>query len=168
MGGGGGSAYHRLWVLRNLALALEQARTLEGIVEAFGDLPDGREQRRQAKGGGGAKALDRPPRTRGPKKGPGRGHYAKDTPCIIAWVARTGEVVLCVVRDFTARTGQRAALQAVKAGSSIFTASAGSYERLPDVGFLHESVNHSQGEWGCGETSTKPGQKVSSPSCVLI
>lgn len=144
------STYHRVWLLRNLALSLEHDRKVEGTVEAD-EIYQTAGQKGQQPHSGGPKGLKRPPRSRGLKKGPGRGHFEKDTPCIIAWVARTGQVVLQVVCNFTTQTVQKAALRAVKPGSRIFTDSAGSYEGLSEVGFLHESVNHTQGEWVRGE-----------------
>ena len=137
-------------MLRNLALSLEQDRKLEGTVEADESYQTAG-SKGQSSNGGGSKPLARAPRKRGLKKGPGRGHFDKDTPCIITWLARTGKVVLHVVRDFAKQTVQNAALRVVATGSRIFTDSAGSYASLSQVGFLHQSGNHSQGEWGRGE-----------------
>src|SRR5262252_1145775 len=50
---------------------------------------------------GGKKALGRHARGRRKKREPGRGHYDKDRPAIIAWVSRQGAVVLQATRDFT-------------------------------------------------------------------
>ena len=43
---------------------------------------------------GGKKALGRRARGRRKKREPGRGHYDKDRPAIIAWVSRHGDVGL--------------------------------------------------------------------------
>src|SRR5262252_11020538 len=53
---------------------------------------------------GGKKALGRRARGRRKKREPGRGHYDKDRPAIIAWVSRQGAVVLQATRDFTVQT----------------------------------------------------------------
>jgi transposase-like protein len=57
--------------------------------------------------------------------------------------------VLQVVRDFTIETAQKAANIAVKTGSVIYTDSAKSYAAL--VGYVHDSVNHSQREYARDE-----------------
>jgi hypothetical protein len=98
---------------------------------------------------GGSKELEHLPRKRGKRQPPGRGHYEKDSPAIIAWVSRTGYTMLKVVRDFTIETAQKAANIAVKTGSVIYTDSAKSYAAL--VGYIHDSVNHSQREYARGE-----------------
>jgi len=93
----------------------------------------------------GKKQLKRRKRNRGKKREPGRGHYDKDRPAIIAWVSRTGEIVLSGVKDFTAATVQKAADLAVKKGSHIYTDSARSYQALK--GYVHEFVNHTKKEY---------------------
>ncbi|MGB9595872.1 MAG: transposase [Candidatus Poribacteria bacterium] len=97
--------------------------------------------------GGGKKDLGREPRIRGKKKDRGRGHYNKDTPVIIAWVARLGGVVLQVLKDFTCETIRGAGMRAVRVGSVIYSDSAKSYRALSEIGFEHDYVNHSIGEY---------------------
>ena len=105
-------------------------------------------QKGQAKNGG-TKVLGRRPRGRRKKREPGRGHYDKDQPAIIAWVSRQGPVVLHAVKDFTVKTVQKAAHLAVHAGSRLYTNSASSYRALK--GYVHEFVNHTQKEYARGE-----------------
>ena len=93
---------------------------------------------------GGKKALGRRPRGRRKKREPGRGHYDKDRPAIIAWVSRQGQVVLQATKDFTVQTVQKAADLAVQAGSRLYTDSASSYRAVK--GYLHEYVNHTKKE----------------------
>src|SRR4029434_4600680 len=83
------------------------------------------------------------------KRGPGRGHYDKDRPAIIAWVSRQGAVVIHVTRDFTVKTVQKAADVAVRAGSRLYTDSARSYRALK--GYVHAFVNHTRKEYARGE-----------------
>src|SRR5438270_608802 len=83
------------------------------------------------------------------KPEPGRGHYDKDRPAIIAWVSRQGTVVIHATRDFTVKTVQKAADLAVRAGSRLYTDSASSYRGVR--GYLHEFVNHTQKEYARGE-----------------
>jgi ISXO2 transposase-like protein len=79
---------------------------------------------------GGPKPLGRRPRGRRKKCEPGRGHYDKDRPAIIAWVSRQGAVIIHATRDFTVQTVQKAANVAVYAGSRLYTDSASSYQAL--------------------------------------
>jgi transposase len=135
------------WWLRNAALSHEVHRHLEGTVEVD-ELYHTVGHKGQAKKGG-TKRLGRRPRRRRKKREPGRGHYDKDRPAIIAWVSRQGPVVVQAVRDFTVKTVQRAADLAVQAGSRLYTDSAGSYRALQ--GYGHEFVNHTQQEYARGE-----------------
>ena len=66
---------------------------------------------------GGPKLLGRRPRCRRKQCEPGRGHYDKDRPAIIAWVSRQGAVIIHATRDFTVQTVQKAANIAVRTGS---------------------------------------------------
>ena len=77
------------------------------------------------------------------KREPGRGHYDKDRPAMIAWVSRQGPIVVHAVKDFTVKTVQQAADLAVQAGSRLYTDSASSYQALK--GYVHAFVNHAQG-----------------------
>jgi hypothetical protein len=74
--------------LRNAALSYEMQRQVEGTVEADA-LKHTAGQKGQAKHGG-KKALGRRVRGRRKKREPGRGHYDKDRPAIIARVSRQG------------------------------------------------------------------------------
>jgi transposase-like protein len=98
---------------------------------------------------GGKKSLGRRPRRRRKKREPGRGHYDKDRPAIIAWVSRQGSVVVQAVKDFTVSMVQKAADLAIQAGSRLYTDSAGSYRAL--TGYMHEFVNHTQKEYARGD-----------------
>jgi transposase len=120
---------------------------LDGTVEAD-DLYHTAGQKGQAKTGGKT-SLGRQPRRRRKKREPGRGHYDKDRPAIIAWVSRHGGVVMQATRDFTVKTVQKAADLAMQRGSRLFTDSASSYRAL--TGYRHEYVNHTQKEYARGE-----------------
>lgn len=141
------TAYHWCWYFRNAAISYEIHRQLEGIVEA-----DEIYQTAGNKGqsiSGGCKRMNHLPRKRGKKQPPGRGHYEKDSPAIIAYISRTGWTVLTVVKDFTIETVQKSTDIAVKSGSTIYTDSAKSYKAL--IGYIHDCVNHSQKEYARGE-----------------
>jgi hypothetical protein len=120
--------------LRNAALSYEMQRQLERTVEAD-DLYHTAGNKGQAPGGG-KKSLGRRARGRRMKREPGRGHYDKDRPAIIAWVSRQGAVVIQATRDFTVKTVQKAADVAVQVGSRLYTDSASSYQALK--GYIHD------------------------------
>jgi transposase len=137
------TSYRWCWWLRNAALSYEMDRQLEGTVEAD-ELYHTAGKKGQAKQGG-KRPLGRRPRRRRKKREPGRGHYDKDRPAIIAWVSHEGPIVVQAVRDFTVTTVQKAADLAVHMGSRLYTDSASSYRALK--GYVLEFVNHTQQEY---------------------
>jgi len=141
------TSYRWCWWLRNAALSYEMQRQLDGTVEAD-DLYHTAGNKGQAKPGG-KKALGRRARGRRKKREPGRGHYDKDRPAIIAWVSRQGDVVIQATKDFTVQTVQKAAEIAVRTGSRLYTDSASSYRALK--GYIHDYVNHTQKEYARGD-----------------
>jgi hypothetical protein len=80
---------------------------------------------------------------------PGRGHYAKDRPALIAWVSRQGTVVIQATKDFTVKTVQKAADLAARTSSRLYTDSASSYRAVP--GYVHAYVNHTRKEYARGD-----------------
>src|SRR3982074_631155 len=141
------TSYRWCWWLRNAAWSYEMHRQREGTVEAD-DLYHTAGQKGQAKTGG-KKSLGRHPRSRRTKREPGRGHYDQDGPAIIAWVSRHGGVVMQATRDFTVKTGRKAADIAMPRGRRLFTDPASSYRAL--TGYLHEYVNHTKKEYARGD-----------------
>ena len=93
--------------------------------------------------------MGRRARGRRKKREPGRGHYDKDRPAIIAWVSRQGAVVLQATKDFTVQTVQKAAEIAVRTGSRLYTDSASSYRAV--TGYMHDFVNHTKKEYARGD-----------------
>jgi len=102
-------------------LSYEMHRQLEGTVEAD-DLYHTAGNKGQSKQGG-KKSLGRRARGRRKKREPGRGHYDKDRPAIIAWVSRQGAVVVHAVKDFlpSARCRRRRTWRSTRAVGSIRT-----------------------------------------------
>src|SRR5439155_19165404 len=141
------TSYRWCWWLRNSAVSYETDRQLEGTVEAD-DLYHTAGQKGQAQGGG-KKSLGRRARGRRKKREPGRGHYDKDRPAIIAWVSRQGAVVIQATRDCTVKTVHKAADLAVQAGRRLSTDSASSYQALK--GYVHEFGNHTKQEYARGD-----------------
>src|SRR5215472_11108376 len=141
------TSYRWCWWLRNAALSYEMERQLEGTVEAD-ELYHTAGHKGQAKQGG-TKSLGRKPRGRRKKREPGRGHYDKDRPAIIAWISRQGGVIVQATRDFSVKTVQKAADLAIQAGSRLYTDSASSYRLI--TGYAHDSVNHTKKEYARGD-----------------
>ena len=110
-------SYRWCWWLRTTDVSYETDRRLTGTVEAD-DLYHIGGHKGQAKQGG-PKPLGRRPRCRRKQCEPGRGHYDKDRPALIAWVSRQGAVVIQATKDFTVKTVQKAADLAVQAGSRL-------------------------------------------------
>jgi transposase-like protein len=143
----GRTSYRWCWWLRNTALSYETDRQVAGTVEAD-DLYHTAGQKGQAKQGG-KKSLGCRARGRRKKREPGRGHYDKDRPAIMAWVSRQGVVVIQATKDFTVKTVQKAANIAVRTGSRLYTDSASSYQALKGSGPAF--VNHPQQEDARGD-----------------
>jgi transposase-like protein len=122
-------------------------RQLAGTVEAD-DLYHTAGNKGQAQGGG-PKPLGRQPRGRRKKREPGRGHYNKDRPAMIAWVSRQGAVIIQATKDFTVKTVQKAADIAMQAGSRLYTDSASSYRAVK--GYVHAFVNHTKKAYARGD-----------------
>jgi transposase-like protein len=141
------TSYRWCWWLRHAALSYEMPRHVEGTVEVDERYHTAGHKGQAKKGGN--KRLGRRPRHRRKQREPGRGHYDKDRPAIMAWVSRQGPVEVPAVRDVTVKTVQRAADLAVQAGSRLYTDSAGSYRALQ--GYGHEFVNQTQKEYARGE-----------------
>jgi len=143
----GRTSYRWCWWLRNTAVSYDIDRQVADTVEAD-DLYHTAGQTGQAKQGG-TQHLGRRPRGRRKQREPGRGHYDKDRPAIIAWVSRQGSVVIHATKDFTVQTVQTAADLAVQAGSRLYTDSASSYRALK--GYVHAFVNHTRKEYARGD-----------------
>ncbi|HZC03568.1 MAG TPA: IS1595 family transposase [Gammaproteobacteria bacterium] len=141
------TSYRWCWWLRHAAVSYEMDRRVEGTVEAD-ELYHTAGKKGQAHQGG-TKPLGRRPRRRRKKREPGRGHYDKDRPAIIAWVSRQGPVVVQAVKDFTVATVQQAADLTIEVGSRLYTDSASSYRALK--GYHHEFVHHTKKEYARGE-----------------
>jgi len=141
------TSYRWCWWLRNAALSSEMQRQLAGTVEADELYHTAGNQGQATQGG--KKALGRRARGRRKKREPGRGHFDKDRPAIIAWVSRQGAVVIHATRDCTVRTVQKAADLAMQAGRRLYTDSASSYRAV--TGYVHEFVNHTKKEYARGE-----------------
>jgi len=77
-----------------------------------------------------------------------------DKAIVLGIKERGGEVVTRVIPDKRSWTVSAAFLKWVKPGSRVATDEARSFVELPDHGFRHATVNHSQGEHVNGEVHT--------------
>ncbi len=99
-------------------------------------------------------SLGRKPRCRGLKAKRGRGSWGKDMPLIMILVERKGVERYVLSTDVESETVGRVALRNVELGSRIYTDSFISYTILQTLGFEHERVNHSMGEYARGNIHT--------------
>jgi transposase-like protein len=105
--------------------------------------------------------LGRGPRCRGLRAGRGRGGWDKDViPFTI--IGRDGHEVYIPSRDVRGETIARIASRHIEAGSRIYTDSFPSYSILQGIGYRHEYVNHSMGEYVRGEAHINNCEKRAS------
>jgi len=93
--------------------------------------------------------LGRGPRCRGLRAG--RGGWSKDVIPVFTIIGRNGHEVYIPSRDVRGETVARIASRHIEAGSRIYTDSLPSYSILQGMGYRHEAVNHSLGEYARGD-----------------
>ena len=96
------------------------------------------------------KELGRRPRRRGLKHR-GRGTYDQDKPPIFCLVQRGGGRHILAARNVKKDTVHRILEEHVEEGSMIYHDEYGSYSGLEELGYEHESVCHSRGEYARGQ-----------------
>jgi hypothetical protein len=96
------TSYRWCWWLRYAALPSEMDRQLDGTVEVDERYHTGGNKGQATYSGN--KHLGRRARRLRKTHEPGREHYDKDRPAVIAWVSRQGPVVVQAIRDFTVTT----------------------------------------------------------------
>lgn len=102
------------------------------------------------KGRAGGLPLERPPRCRGLKK-PGRGTWQTDKTPIIGLVDRQGHAYLIPCANVQTPTIQPFVEHLVDHGATVYTDQYNIYNFLRRLGYTHETVNHSAGEYARGE-----------------
>jgi transposase-like protein len=102
------------------------------------------------KGGAGGLALGRPARRRG-WKWPGRGTWETDKVPVLGLVDRQGAVYLIPLPNVQTVTIRPFIQWLVRRGAKVYTDEYCIYQFLRRVGYQHETVNHSQGEYARGE-----------------
>ena len=81
----------------------------------------------------------------------GRGAWKNDNPPIFILVEKDGCKDYLPSTDVEEETVQKGVGRKVSECSKVYTDSFKSYSCLGEVGYTHESVNHSEGEWVRGE-----------------
>ncbi len=102
------------------------------------------------KGEAGGLKLERAARKRGLKQ-PGRGTWDSDKVPILGLVDRQGHLYLVPCVNVKTETIQFLIEYLTKQGATVYTDSYNIYNFLARVGYQHQRVNHSQGEYARGE-----------------
>ena len=93
----------------------------------------------------------RKPRRRRLKGARGRGTQATEKPPVFGMAQRSGEAVIRLLDNVRQKTIKPLILQTVAAGTLMHTDEYSIYGRLPEWGYGHKTVNHSQGEYARDE-----------------
>lgn len=96
-------------------------------------------------------AAGRAPRCRRLRGRRGRGTQATDKPPVLGMLQRDGEVRLQMLPDVQQATVRPVLTGTIAPGSLIYTDEYVTYARLPEWGYAHKTVNHSQGEYARDE-----------------
>lgn len=134
------TAHRLVWTIREQQLRLEEGRVLRGTVEVDEIYRTAGHKGRPPKGKEAERALARPPRRRGKKRGRGRGSAAEDAPALIGMVSRDGQVIVEVVPDVKRTHLEPVFRRRVAQGSTVYTDGASCYAFLEEVGYQHECV----------------------------
>jgi transposase-like protein len=81
----------------------------------------------------------------------GRGTLADEKPPVLGLIQRDGEVVVRMLPNVQQATIKPVITQTIAPGSLIYTDEYDIYNRLPEWGYDHKSVNHSAGEYARDE-----------------
>jgi len=81
----------------------------------------------------------------------GRGTLAKDKPPVLGLLQRDGEVVIHMLPNVQQVTIKPVITDTIAPGSLLYTDEYGIYNRLPEWGYQHKTVNHSAGEYARDE-----------------
>ena len=111
------------------------------------------------KGNAGGRPLNRPPRRRGLKQR-GRGSYESDRPPVLGLVQRGQSAYFLVLANVQGVTIRPFIERLVAKGVRFFTDCYTIYLWLSLAGYLHDTVNHSQGEWARGEVHCNTAEGI--------
>lgn len=97
------------------------------------------------------------PSRRGLPKGPGRGTFEKNTPMTTVYHQRSTkdepDITIFDVHTGNSRTLAGMAAERFERGSTIITDEHPAYKSLEQRGYVHPTVNHSEGEYASGENN---------------
>lgn len=99
----------------------------------------------------GVRRQERLPRRNRLKAKRGRGTLATEKPPIFGMIQRRGLLVIRMLTDVQQKTIQPLIQATIQAGATIFTDEYNIYAKLEQWGFIHRTVNHSQGEFARDE-----------------
>lgn len=94
---------------------------------------------------------NREPRRNRLKGARGRGTLESEKPPIFGMIQRNGQVSITMLPNVQQNTIKPLILQTIIAGTLIYTDEYNIYNRLPEWGYSHKTVNHSQGEYARDE-----------------
>jgi transposase-like protein len=81
----------------------------------------------------------------------GRGTLADEKPPVLGLIQRDGDVVIRMLPNVQQVTIKPVITETIAPGSLIYTDDYDIYNRLPEWGYAHKSVNHSAGEYARDE-----------------
>ena len=93
--------------------------------------------------------LDRPPRKRGLRR-PGRGVWESDKVPILGLVSRHGDLYLLPCANVQSDTIRPLIEHLTDRGATLYTDEYNIYNFLRRLGYQHQTVNHSKGEYARG------------------
>jgi transposase-like protein len=93
----------------------------------------------------------RPGRRRRLKGKRGRGTLAEEKPPVLGLLQRDGEVVIRLLPNVQQATSLPVITSVIAPGSLVYTDAYNIYDRLPEWGYEHKSVNHTAGEYSRDE-----------------
>ena len=93
----------------------------------------------------------RPGRRRRLKGQRGRGTLATEKPPIFGMIQRDGQVVIRMLENVQQATIKPLIQQTIQSGTLIYTDEYNIYARLPQWGYAHKTVNHSEAEFARDE-----------------
>ena len=81
----------------------------------------------------------------------GRGTLEDEKPPVLGMIQRQGEVAIFMLPNVQQVTIQPILSKVIKKGSMVYSDEYDIYDRLPEWGYQHKSVNHSAGEYARDE-----------------
>jgi transposase-like protein len=81
----------------------------------------------------------------------GRGTLAKEKPPVLGMIQRGGQLVIKMLPDVRQQTIEPILTGTISSGTTVMTDEYDIYHRLPEWGYRHQTVCHSQGEYARDE-----------------